>query len=602
MLARPSINRIVDVRSYALAALAQAQVSNRGMLIVDTDVIPYDTGVIEITNLNDMIEIYKISDKSPVYKQAKAYFSGIAGFLNVPGSLLLAKDIRNYSVPATLYGNKGVDIDDVNAAGAGTLNVIIDTSTIPVAITNTQITGGLTAIAAFIQTTIKGFASEEIKNQIDLLKSSLKNEEDKEKKQKLSQKLNELQANLYPNATCVFDAGLNRFIIASGENGAGKTIGYCTGAAIATALKLTANSGARTEQGKTGATIYEQMDYILRREVNFAMFGYVNPLTLDPTAEDTVNKQIIDQLNWSKDPLNARYVNQYQFAFTISNISEFDPLSTTNAAAWLRQKGYARKNEIALADGSPFIYTTFNTNVTLIWDRDNTNRMLGGMMSYGASWIVNNVNTFPSWNNALAGLVSNDITDSEYQVLVNNGYNVYTSFAPALVDTTKNEMGNCGIIGVGLTFSDVMYLSQFYVMRTLNNNLQIALSNVMNSANSIAMNGDGSSLPNIPKTSTYFDSVLNPIFEFYVNGIYLTAKKFNLAEESDMQQLREIKQYMNVGTTDDDIIAQMANPCYMIQYNEVTNATKISGKEFAKAVYCVGSQVRSLSLLNIATN
>lgn len=611
-----SISNIVDVRSRALATIAAAQVFNRGLIFVETDKISYERVYEDIISLKQLLALgFGVND--PIYKQAYAYFQGVSGFLNKPSTLLIAKDIRKYEVPAALYGNKGVDVADVNLAGSGTIDFTIDANSIPVLISAEKIAEGLSAIAAFIQTTIRSYTNPPPNNnqqQIEALKEKLDQETDDHKKQKIIANITKLHdianngANpLFPNATCVFDATLNKFTIKSGLSGNDHTIGYCTGDAIADALNLTANSGARLQEGRTGANIQQQMDYLLnnrfgRKQANFAMFGFINQPVYTPGGDDAINKELLDMLNWFKDPLNKFYINRFQFYYQTANSDELNPASTTNLYSWLVGKGFADTRGITLDDGSTFTYTLFNTNVTLAWDRDNKNKAMGGLMAYGASWQVGNVNTYPSWNNQLAALVPNDIDDDEYQVLVNHGFNVYTNFTPAYVDTIKNEMGNCGVIAVSVDeYSDVMYLSEFYVMRSVQASLEIGLQQLFATEPNISLTPPDAGLPDASPTISKFDSVIDPIMDSWVNGIYLTGKSFDLTDPYDRNQLRQIQLLCNPGTTTETIIGAFQSPKYLTQYRRITTQSKVSGRISPFVNYCLGGQVRSAALDLVGT-
>jgi hypothetical protein len=608
MNARPSMKKFINVTSTALASIATAQIYNRGLILMDTETmsdiyrINYNEGIREFDSLKAVGNAF--GTNTAIYEQADAYFKGVRGFANAPSSLLIGKDIRTFNVPATLFGNSQVDLAALTLASPGTINFSFDTNLIiPVAISSDNITAGPVGIALAIQTALRAFTLTPPETELDVKVESIDSQSSVEEfAQQVEDSINNLEDNAKPYgaATCTFDPINNRFTITSGESGNTAIIGYATGAEIANIMKITSLKGASLQQGRTGATIAEQMDYVISKNSNWAMMGYLNPILYVPGGD---NLQLLDQLNWFQNPENSFYKNKYQFAFITSDSEDLDPLSVNSLYKWLTSKGFAETRELLLEDNSIFRYTLFNTNVTLIWDRDNEKRMLGGMMCYGASWQFTNTNTFPSWNNALAALVPNSIDDDQYSTLVEHGFNVYTSFSPALVDTTRNMMGTCGVIAeTNGDFTDVQYLSQWYVMRTLRAAVEISVATLMVESPNLSFPDPTVSLPDSSSAIAEIEDAITSVVNQFLNGVYITGKIFDLTDAYDMQQLQQIKKIANPGTTEAFIMTSFSNPKYLLQFRKITSTVKISGKIFAILVYCVGSQVRTIDIGTIATN
>ena len=616
MNARPSMKKFINVTSTALASIATAQIYNRGLILIDTDKmvdgykISYNEGIRDFDSLKAVGKA--CGTNTAIYEQADAYFKGVRGFSNAPATLLIGKDIRTFNVPATLFGNSQVDLAALTLASPGTINFSFDANhTIPVVILSPTIAAGPVAIAAAIETALRAFtppAAEKKPSETNYLSSeNLANEEINvgDFVQEVEDSINDTHDAVAPYqlATCTFDPINNRFTITSGESGDAAIIGYATGAEIANIMKITSLKGASLQQGRTGATIAQQMDYVISKNANWAMMGYLNPIQYIPGGTDIQNQPLMDQLNWFKNPENSFYKNKYQFAFITSDSEDLDPLSTTSFYTWMIAKGFAETRELLLEDNSVFRYTLFNTNVTLVWDRDNENRMLGGMMCYGASWQFSNLNTFPSWNNALTALIPNSIDDDQYSSLVEHGFNVYTSFSPALADTTRNMMGTCGVIAETKgDFTDVQFLSQWYVMRTLRAAVELSVTTLMQEKPSISFPDPTVSLPDSSSAIAEIENAITSVVNQFLNGVYITGKIFDLTDPYDMEQLQQIKKLANPGTTEAFIMTSFTNPKYLLQFRKITSTVQISGKIFAILVYCVGSQVRTIDIGTIATN
>ena len=615
METRPSLKNVLNVSAAALASTSAAQIYNRGLFVVDSDLISYDDGVLEFTGGADQaLQAIgkKFGTNSQVYIQADAYFSGLIGWLINPNSLLIAKDIRNFNVPAVLFGNSRVDLVALVASAAGNINFSFDNHTIPVAITAPNIASGPTGIATVIQTALRAYTAPTIQDtnkDKDKDKDLSNNEPEAEI---ITKKHTQVTANIkqdnatttYPNATCVFDPINNQFIVKSGNSGDTAIISYATGDAIATTMRLTSLQGARTQQGRTGATINQQMYYILGINANWAMMGYLTPITYTPGGTAAQNQQLLDQLNWFKDPIHKFFVNKYQFCFTTSDTEDLTPDSPNSLYNWLITNKFAETRELLLDDNSIFRYTVFNTNVTFIWDRENINRMIGGVATYGASWQLANPDTFPSWNNAVVKLVPNNISNEQYLTLTEHGFNVYTSFSPALVATTMNRNGTCGVItATNGDFTDIMYLSQWYIMRTLRASIELSINQLIVSTPNFTFPDPTSTSPDTASAIAKMEDAITAVVNiFLASGIYIQGKIFDLTDPYDVQTLNRIQLIANQGTTKEFIINAFTNPKYLLQFRRVTSSTKISGKLFAKLVYCVANQMRSIDLGTIATN
>ena len=249
-----------------------------------------------------------------------------------------------------------------------------------------------------------------------------------------------------------YDSILGSFVITSGITGAASTVAYCT-SALATSLKLTSATGATLSQGAAAAVPATLMDAIIALTQNWASFT----TTFDPdlAGENTVK---LEFSAW-----NNAQSNRYAY---VAWDTDQQPTVTDSAATSL----------------GPLLATNEYSGVCAVYAPDAGKAAF--IMGFAASLDFQATNGRATLKFKTQDGLTADVTDvTAASNLAANGYNFVGAYA-----TANDEFVFCaeGVISGDFQWFDT-YINQIW----LNNQLQLALVNLLVNEKSIPYNRDG---------------------------------------------------------------------------------------------------------------
>lgn len=346
------------------------------------------------------------------YQAAEVYFAGFDNSNVKPGTMLFAQ-YNNAAVPAYLRGGAtGLTLAQLNALAAGTLALTVDGTLFTSASINLSAATSFSNAAALIQA---GFTS--------------------------------------PTFTVTYDSVSAAFVFTNTVTGTSSTITYVTTDALATALGLTAATGAVLSQGAAAAVPATLMATIVAQTQNWASFF----LLQDPDG-GSGNTLKLAFAAWT-----TLQVNRYAF---IDWDADITPTQSTDAAA--------SQGQILTGNGS--------SGITLIYGPDWTKAaFISGSIASLDFTETNGRATFAY--RSQSGL-SPDVTSQTVAAnLLANGYNFYGAYATA--NQQFQFFQNGSVLGK-FSWLDT-YVGQIY----LNNALQLALIQCLQQNKSIPYNNAG---------------------------------------------------------------------------------------------------------------
>ena len=246
--------------------------------------------------------------------------------------------------------------------------------------------------------------------------------------------------------TVTYDSQLSAFKVASSTTGDASTITFATGT-LATALKLTAATGAVLSQGSDASVPADFMDGVKSAVQNWGTFTSIfEPVTADKILfAEWVNgqNQRFQYVGWDSDSTAGQ----------ADNATSFGPLCLA--------AGY---------DGVICIYPSYEKAAFYC-----------GMVASIDFTRTNGRITFAHKHQT--GLEADVIDETIYKNLLANGYNCYARFATANDQFVLFEDGN---IPGQWTWSDP-YINQIRI----NSQFQVALMTLLSSVNSLPYNAEG---------------------------------------------------------------------------------------------------------------
>ena len=266
------------------------------------------------------------------------------------------------------------------------------------------------------------------------------------------------------STTCVYDSVSGSFVITSPTTGAASTITFASGSGDAdTVLKLTEALGAVLSQGAAAAVPATLMDAIVAENSNWATFMTVqNP-------DDSGNTNKLAFANWV-----GTTNNRFAYVCWDSDATAANSLPATGSLGYLLEQNN-------------------NSGTCLIWGPDNTKAafICGAAASIDFEQAEGRITfAFKAQSGLLADVTTataaNNLGGSPQTASRGDGYNYYGAFGAANTDFVWFQRG---FVTGTFAWMD-SYINQIW----LNNALQIALLNLMQSARSIPFNSAGNAL------------------------------------------------------------------------------------------------------------
>lgn len=398
------ISKDVQINPAVLAAAGSA-VDLNGLLLTDSSYAPVGA-TLSFTSAPDVADYF--GSASDEYAAAVIYFKGYNNCTQTPGQLLFSRFNRDVSGAWLRSGSfKGVSLEDIQA-----------------------ISGKLTL-------TISG-----TKKEADINLGTVTS---------LAEAAKTIGTAVGETVTVSFDTTRQAFIIAVKDGDAISSLTLGTGTA-ASALKLTAATGAVLSQGAAAATAADSMNTLVSQTQSWA--GFATVFEADEDQHLALSAWVSGQddryfyVAWTSDGTAIVKGSKDTVAYKIITLNSYAcvvPVYAPDARKAASVLGYAAALDFSRREGRvPFKY-----------------RELDGL--------------------------SPDVTDSEtYDALIANGYNFYGQYAANNV--TENYWADGTITG------DFKWLDSFCGQIWLNANLQGATLTLFKSNQTIPYNAAGRAL------------------------------------------------------------------------------------------------------------
>jgi hypothetical protein len=244
--------------------------------------------------------------------------------------------------------------------------------------------------------------------------------------------------------------GNNQFKIQAPSSGAStSTITFATGN-VAVLMGLDTDGAPVLSQGTTGGNAAFNMTKILEINRNWIGLTYVTRLTGDAIGDDYAIT--VDLTSWINGQAGT---NNYVGFWWEGGTQPKNLSSTTNLAEVLIGAGYGSKTNGQITFSPPIVLLYNGLSTTNSVTDDEIGRYSAFYTGVGASINYNVVNAKISFANKLqSGLTVIATTDTDYDSLLANGYEIYGRFASR---TTSYDMTAKGIVGGAFAWLDNVY-------------------------------------------------------------------------------------------------------------------------------------------------
>lgn len=358
---------------------------------------------------------------------AEIYFDGFTGASKLPGALLFAQYNGSTPVAAYLRGGDmtGVSLADIQAVD-GQMLITVDGTLITIADVDLSSATSFSNAASILQTA--------------------------------------LQAGANPDATCVYDAISQAFVITSPTTGGSSTITFASGGGdAATVLKLTAATGAVLSQGAAATTPAAFMNELITVSSNWAAFMTVQ----DPDVTGNTNKLAFATWVGTKN-------DRFAYVAWDTDPTAAAQLPATGSLGYLVDQ--ANISGVAPVWGPDNTKAAFMLGIGASVDYEET----GGRITFAFKeqpGLVADVTT---------GLAANNLAGSPQGTSRGNGYNFYGAYGAANQDFVWLQRG---FVSGPFAWYD-SFLNQIW----LNNAFQIDLLNLFRNARSVPFTTPGDSM------------------------------------------------------------------------------------------------------------
>lgn len=321
-----------------------------GLMLTDNELIPIGA-VSEFTNARELAVL--LGTDANEYKAAEIYFNGYNNSTVIPAKLMMSRVVTTAVAGWLLSGNlKGVPLSTLKAIPAGTITLDVDGTSITSTSVDLSTATSYTDIATLLQTGIGAVVTVE----------------------------------WLPLA--------NRFIVRSATTGADSAVSVAADGALATGLKLTADTAATTSPGADPVTMTDMMTGITNLNQNWVLFSALVELSDEDKTELCA---------WASGS-NAR------FGYVVHDTS--DTAIVANNAACFNQR-------VVVANGYENVFPVYGTYLYAV-----------PPLAYAASLDFARKNGRVSYKfRDFPGLEPNVSDLTTYNALKSNGYNFYGSYS-----------------------------------------------------------------------------------------------------------------------------------------------------------------------------
>lgn len=370
-------------------------------------------------------------------------------------------------------------------------------------------------------------------------------------------------AAVLTGCTCTI-VGTNQFQIKSPTTTpATTTIAYCTGN-VADLLKLSAVYNPTLSQGTTGGDAAANMELIVNSNANWIALTYVTRLT-----EDTLltGYPVTLALTAWITTQNNNYVGMWWEGGT----APLDTASVTNMRAILVDAGYGTtvagvtkyNTAIQVGYNGTLAINSITTHEVGIYSAFEAG--IGASIDYTA---VNGKINFAGKRQD--GLATNVNNDTNYQSLIDQGYNVYGNFATR---ASSYQFTETGVVG-----GTYLWIDNLYDAVWLTDQIQNALATLIAGVGRLPYNRDGQSSVAASLTSVAQLGLNNGVIE-----------AGNVFDATQVQAIIEL-----VGT---DVSPQLTAAGYYIYFAPITAAARVQRAPFQVSfLYTNGGAVNRIAV------
>lgn len=522
-----NLDKIIGVNSFTIAPTFTS-LSLACNVLTDSDIMSNTDNFVKSFNTLTAVGNY-FGITSNEYIFAQRYFKSFNGTTSYPNEILFSKyvgqDEQAFLLSQTINAKILTDIKAISTDQQFTITLNSDSIDVTILATDLQAATSLGNVATIITTAIDAVQT---------------------------------------GATVTFTSD-NRFKVspATESTATDSLISYADSNTLTDLMGLSETTAPIISQGILEKTPSENMARIVSENKNFVSFSYTTRLYDDTLANEyPITMGLCEWL--------SAQTSIYVFFPWEDDSESLNTSSTTNMRVRLVENGYG-----TTASG----ITTYNVPISLMYGSiENGNDQVGIYAAFysGMGASIDYTQTNAKINFAAKsqeGLSTNVNSDTYYDALINQGYQVYGLFSSRATNYSLTENGSAG--------GQYLWLDNIYDAAWLADNLQNSLATLITSVKRIQYNTVG---------QTSVKSVLTSVAESGSNnGVIESGNVFSEAQRLEVVEL--------VGK---DITAYLTSQGYYIYMPEITATQRINREPMQVTfLYSNGGNVNAFDINSV---